>query len=219
MPLVHAIALRHFNLEKFVTCHISRKRCGGFPPATADSYQQRVTQRQLHDSDHAADVLNEGGEEYKVHADLAHAVVILQALSDLFQKLVVVSTLHVTDRLLVYEGSKDDRLQFDHLVVLPLEMPIHQAFQQTSKPHQILFVDKTILEDALTLVHPALHEIVHLGERLPGALADALEDLGDIAHVERIVRLCRSGQQLLQHRVVDVKRGRDAEGRISYNIT
>mmetsp|Transcript_24736 Transcript_24736/g.57478 ORF Transcript_24736/g.57478 Transcript_24736/m.57478 type:complete len:205 (+) Transcript_24736:2140-2754(+) len=112
---------------------------------------------------------------------------------------------HVARRLRIHKVSKDDRLKLHNLVEGPLEVLVHLALAKIVEPHVILLHCKAILEDTLTLMQPNSAQVVDLGKRLSRTLANALEHFGDISHVEGVMRLRRSGQQLLQHGGVNLK--------------
>mmetsp|Transcript_21643 Transcript_21643/g.60151 ORF Transcript_21643/g.60151 Transcript_21643/m.60151 type:complete len:1518 (+) Transcript_21643:2277-6830(+) len=209
VPLVQSVALGHLDLEELVLGDVGRQGGRGLAPAASHADQQGVAKGQPEDADHPADVLDERGEEHEVHADLADGVVVLQALRDLGRQPLVVHYLHVAGALGVNEVCKYDRLHLHNLVVWPLEVAVHLALAQAEEPHQILLADQAVLKYTLALVRPDLDEVVHLRKRLARALADTLEDLGDVSHVERVVGLRRRRQHLLQDRVVHLQRGGD----------
>mmetsp|Transcript_37405 Transcript_37405/g.96744 ORF Transcript_37405/g.96744 Transcript_37405/m.96744 type:complete len:566 (-) Transcript_37405:572-2269(-) len=218
VPLVQAVALRHLDLEELEASHVCGQRGRRLAAAASDAHEQGVAKRQLKHADHAADMLDERHEQDQLHADLADGIVVLQALVDLGGELFVVRHLHVARRLGVHEVDEDDGLQLHGLIVRLLEVTVHLALAQVEEPLHVLLGDETVLEDALTLMQPDLAEILDLRQRLARALADALEDLGNIAHVEGIVRLGGRRKHFLQHGGVHLQGGRHSSGRVAGDI-
>mmetsp|Transcript_75508 Transcript_75508/g.180374 ORF Transcript_75508/g.180374 Transcript_75508/m.180374 type:complete len:801 (-) Transcript_75508:7569-9971(-) len=121
----------------------------------------------------------------------------------------MILNLNICRRLGVTEVCKDHGLQLHCLIIWTLQVLVHVALAQVGEPVHVLLGGQAVLEHALALMEPALCEVIHLGQRLPAALANALEDLGHISHVEGVVGLGRGGQELLQHRAIDFQRGGD----------
>mmetsp|Transcript_39913 Transcript_39913/g.120544 ORF Transcript_39913/g.120544 Transcript_39913/m.120544 type:complete len:676 (+) Transcript_39913:4712-6739(+) len=218
VPLVHAVAFGHFDLEELELGDVRREGGCGLPAAAADADEQGVAQRQLQDPDHAADVLDERAEQHELHADLADGIVIVKALGDLRQQLLRVLTLHVARGFGVHEIGEDDRLGFDHLIVCPFQMLVHLPLRQIEEPIHVLLGRQAVLEDALALVHPHLAQVVDLRQGLARALANALEHLGHVAHVEGVMRLRRRRQHLLQHDAIHLQGRGDRPGGVARHV-
>ena len=166
-----------------------------------------VAARLAQDARDARDVRDGIAEEDEKHGLALHVELLLE-LGEERRQLPLVHDAHV---LLL--GLAAHRVVAVERAVEALDGPVRleplleHGRRRGVEPVAVLLVDEAVAEDALHLVHPEQQQRLAVRQRRAADHEHALEDLGQVAQVEGVVRLGRRRQQLELHALVDVDRG------------
>mmetsp|Transcript_8240 Transcript_8240/g.18063 ORF Transcript_8240/g.18063 Transcript_8240/m.18063 type:complete len:649 (-) Transcript_8240:407-2353(-) len=129
--------------------------------------------------------------------------------------------------LLVHPGvrSGHHEVRAEHLPArgpqlgpLQRRVGLHLLLQHAFQPALVLVADEAVAEDARVLVHPQAAQLHASGDLAAVHHQHALERLGDVSHVERVVGLGGRGAQFLQDGVVQLDGGFDQTGAVELHL-
>eukprot|EP00965_Chrysotila_dentata_P205048 6182716-Pleurochrysis_carterae.AAC.1 len=108
--------------------------------------------------------------------------------------------------ILLQEISVDQprNVDLDHISPLKTEVGRDKSSNLLVEPRAVFVVHETVAEDAQILVSPQSDKICTRNCRFWVGGEEALEDGGNVAQVERVVRLRRSRQKLLEEHFVQI---------------
>ena len=229
LPLHLCVRLADGNLKTLHAHDERREARQGLSPRTTDADAQHVRAGLFEDAADARDVLRGVKEHGQVHRRFTHAVeideILLQPRDDSrhVRHLVVqsIAALRI-GFVLAHEIAEHAVAKFlgvhlavavgvemhEELVEVLRKVRLGQLLDVREDPVAIFVVHQSVVEDAHRLVHPQAVVFAHAAEPGLDALrflqGETLDDAGDVAEVEGVVRLRRRGEQLGDGLVVHV---------------
>mmetsp|Transcript_8712 Transcript_8712/g.14814 ORF Transcript_8712/g.14814 Transcript_8712/m.14814 type:complete len:985 (-) Transcript_8712:5078-8032(-) len=205
-PLVHAVTLGDFNREQLKVSNAHRQGGEGLATGATDTHQQSIAVSLVNNAGDAGNVLHGALEQHQVHRLGGHLVVVIEIVVHHLRQGGAVHQLHIglAEGFGVTKGAVQCvGVVAADLSVVNVEELLHGRANERLEPHAIGIVDETIVEDTHALVGPQPHKRVLLLDEVLVTHEHALEYLGQVTQIERVVTLGRRGQQRAGDVVVD----------------
>eukprot|EP00967_Tisochrysis_lutea_P013818 scaffold15484_cov30-Tisochrysis_lutea.AAC.4 len=212
-PLILAIRLGYLDLEAIRLGHSCGEARERLTPRAANAKQKGIPTWLTDDARYAGDVAHSIYEHDKRHLLGMRCVVIFKTFLDDGHHFACISylTIYASLGTRYHEVSVEQVRHLDLNDIVPGNIVAedfrNEAFEHAVKPCAVVVVDEAIPKNTQVFMCPDSAEVRWLEDGLGVGIEHALDDSGQVAHVERVVRLRWCRKQLFEKSVDQSKDG------------
>jgi hypothetical protein len=199
LEISHVVVGGHNNSVDVLAEDVSGKLGKRLLSGTTDSDKKGVTGRLVDNSADSGDVLHSLLEKHELHGGNVFVVVIELSVKSSTEFLVVLdgSVRGIVTLAGINEGGEDKGFAEDLSFLVINELLFLGGNHGLHVLIEILIKDESILPDTVALVSPKSNDFHGLTlEFLRSGVANVLDNLGEISHVELVMELKSSGSEL-----------------------